>query len=314
LIPEHQRLWLAIFLGSLDSFDSLVPNQLWSLWDLLKQSAREFIRLGEEISSISMNLYIADSTSRDDPDSGLTKAEKEEMRVHLIKIFDLCRLLGLNVSGNLISTRFDGSAKHGRVPETHGEWDVLMEAVKSEIFTKLFVFIPEHRAAYFDKEVTWASAFPEAAGDLKSAYRCVVASEFTAGVFHAMRTLERGLHAIVSDMKFTMPKPIESLQWANIIDQILAEIKNRRSAGKGSLDPKIEFWSGAAAQFFVFKEAWRNKTMHARVTYSESEGIKIINAVDDVMSRLATQLTEPTGTIFGLSESAVLGLQQGKSL
>lgn len=286
-------------------------RRLWSLWDVLKLSAQDFIKLGEAISSISMNLYMADTTSRDDPSKALTKDEIEGMRVQLIKIFDVCNTMGLNVSAQLISSRFDGSDTHGRVPGTQGEWDVLMEAVKAEIKNKLIVFIPAHLATYFEKEVPWASAFPEAAGDMKSAYRCLVAGEPTASVFHAMRSLERGLHALVADMNLTLPKPVETLQWANIIDQILKEIKDQRGARGGASDPKIEFWSSAAAQFFVFKEAWRNQTMHARITYTESDGIKIVNAVDDVMSRLAYQLAEPTGSI--ISEEALANLLQGRS-
>lgn len=283
------------------------PHRLWSLCGMLKQSARQYIELGEVIADIRTNLYMMEVQVHDDPDDGLKPDEIEHMRTNLIKIWDVCNELGLSVSEDLISSRVDQSNGPPKLPKTEAEWTLLIDAVKSEIRNRLLVFIPEHRAKYFEKEISWRSAFPEASTDFQSAYKCFVAGEPTAAVFHTMRALERGLHALVDDMVLTLPKPIETLQWANIIDQINAEIKQKRGEKGGAENPKIEFWSGAAANFFVFKEAWRNKVVHARVMYSESEGEKIVNAVDDVMARLATQLSEPSGTVMSLSQSAISG-------
>lgn len=290
------------------------PHRLWSLWDMLKVSARHYIELGETIADISTNLMMADTMARDDPEQGLRPDEVEHMRQNLIKIWDVCNELGLHISGDLISSRVDASGGKPKLPQTQGEWDLLVDGLRSEIQNRLFVFIPEHRAKYFDKEVSWRPAFPEAATDFQSAYKCLAAGEPTAAVFHAMRSLEHGLHALVDDLQVSLPKPIETLQWANILDQIVAEIKRRRGEKGGAEDPKIEFWSNAASNFFVFKEAWRNKVTHARVTYQEGEGEKIVNAVDDVMNRLATQLTAPSGTLMGLTSDQISSHLGGGSL
>jgi hypothetical protein len=281
---------------------------------MLKKSARHYIELGEVIADIRTNLYMIDATVDDDDSVGIKPDEIEHMRTNLIKIWDVCNELGLGVSGDIISSRVDQSAGPANLPKTEREWNLIIDVVKSEIRNRLLVFIPQERAKYFEKEVSWRSAFPEAAMDFQSAYKCYAAGEPTAAVFHAMRALEHGLRALVEDIGFALPKPIDTLQWANIIDQINAGIKRKREEKRGGENPKIEFWSSAAANFFLFKEAWRNKVSHARITYPESDGEKITNAVDDFMARLANQLGEPAGTIMGLSKSQIESALAGKSL
>ena len=179
---------------------------------------------------------MADAQQRDDAEAELMPDEIEHMRTNLIKIWDICRETELLVSADLISSRVNQTCGPPRLPKTEAEWNLLIDAVKSEIRNRLLVFIPEHRAKYFERGIAWRSTFPEAAADFQSAFKCFVAGEPTASVFHAMRALERGLHAIVDDLGIALPKPIETLQWANILDQINAEIKRRRGEKGGAED------------------------------------------------------------------------------
>ncbi len=283
-------------------------NHLWSLWDMMRVYAHKYMQLGGKIREAQNLLHFTEHEIERGLESGevtgLISKEYGDLPNVLGQLKAICNDLQLYVSSHLLGST---------TPTTSGELDIMANAVVAELKTTLFLYVPNNRAAYFEKEPGWQSEFPEAAADFRSAYRCFAAGEPTAAVFHTMRALERGLHAMVGDLQMTLPKPIETLQWANIIDQINAEIKRKRGEKGGAENPKIEFWSSAAANFFIFKEAWRNKVTHARVTYSESEGEKIINAVDDVMDRLAAQLTEPSGTTMGPPDVSDLDPSQEES-
>jgi hypothetical protein len=73
-----------------------------------------------------------------------------------------------------------------------------------------------------------------------------------------MRALEYALRALALDTGTTTSAAIDRLNWQTIIEQISSEIETRRKAKGGASESKIEIWASAAAQFFLFKEAWRN--------------------------------------------------------
>lgn len=137
-----------------------------------------------------------------------------------------------------------------------------------------------------------AKAFSSSEYDIKEAGNCLAVSRATAAVFHAMRVLEHGLHALANQFSV----PFEHKTWGEIIERIEKAI---RDIGKQPDKPpnwkdEEQFYSEAAAQFMHFKNAWRNYTAHARFKYTETEAESIYRHVRDFMQHLAKRLKEPT--------------------
>lgn len=272
---------------------------------MLRLHAHSYIRIGEIVQDMNLVLYmneteVAPGLLKQARNKGLGEEELVKLKAAMKVLHRVCTDTDLKTSETLLSQYLDDP------PKTSGELSILVQAVKAELKSRLFVYIPDYRSKYFERDFEWATLFPTAATEAKEASNCFAFGANTASVFHSMRALEIGLHALAEDVGILTAKPLTDMNWHNIIDAIETEIKKKRGgSGMTSSDPKIMFWSEAASEFFMFKEAWRNQTMHVRKVYSESEAQRIIDAVDLFMRRLATKLAEPTGALFGLSAVAL---------
>jgi hypothetical protein len=269
-------------------------RRLWSLWDMLKVSALQFIELGQRIADISTNLYMADMTSHDDPSTALRDDEREDMRQHLIKVWDVCNKLGLNVSGDLISSRVDRTHGKANVPESQREFDLLIDTVKSEIRNKTFLFIPAHVAKYYESDKLLSdqarAAFPSAALELRTAGSSLAAGFGTACVFHSMRALEHGLRALAVDVEVSF----DVQQWQNVIDQIEAKVRQLGKSLPAGLTKteRLQFLSAASASFSHFKDGWRNHVMHTRASYDEAQANVVVDQVRLFLEAISSRLKE----------------------
>lgn len=270
------------------------PHRLWSLLEMLKVSARHFMELGEVISDISINLYIMETQSRDVPSDGLKPDEIEHMRRHLIKIWDVCKELGLPIAGDLISARVDQSSGKANLPESQREFDLLIDAVKAEILNKLFLFVPAHLAKYYERDDLLSdqarAAFPSSTVEMRSAGNCLTAGLNTACVFHCMRAIEHGLRALANNVEVNF----DVQQWKNVIDQIESTIRtlgNSMPAGTTKTE-RLQFLSEASAGFSHFKDGWRNHVMHTRASYDEPQATVVIEHVRIFLEALSKNLKE----------------------
>ncbi len=245
--------------------------------------ADNYILLGTEMTRVRIIVTIA---SEGDDESKKRKY-KSEIRQHFKEIIELCDELDLPISKDIFKKLLN------KLPKSSRELEIANDVILSELENKLFLFVRPNRAEYYEEDILWCEQFPKAGSERKLAGNAYTAGLDTACVYHCMRSLEIGLHALALDVGIDLPRPIDTENWANIIDQIGAEIRKKRgSVGATSADPKINFWSNAASQFFIFKEAWRNQTMHVRPTYTESEARKILESVTNFMGHLSTELTD----------------------
>ena len=118
---------------------------------MLKVSAKEYIELGNRIEQARVIFSLTRNHGLTDPGRGLSDREQGDLRKILIQIFDLCIALDLPIAGDLISQHFD--VDHGHLPETSGEYDVLVAAMMAELKTRLFFFVPTYAAKYYDRVV-----------------------------------------------------------------------------------------------------------------------------------------------------------------
>src|SRR5579871_894710 len=118
-------------------------HRLWSLWDMLENFAHRHLDLGMAIHDARTVLMILDSGAA----HGTRRKRTTEEAAHLSEILQrmggLCKELGLTTSGDLIALVVDD------LPETEREFDVLIQAIRSELKHKQFMFVPPHRAKYY---------------------------------------------------------------------------------------------------------------------------------------------------------------------
>lgn len=160
-----------------------------------------------------------------------------------------------------------------------------------EFTSAWFLMIPADRREFYEQTQpcfggSVAMVFPEASQDIAAASRCLALDEWTAMVFHLMRVLEHGLHALASVVGLDKSKT-ELENWKNIIDQIEQKIREMEG-GKKSLQKsdRLAALSAAAVQFRYFKDAWRNHVSHSRVSY-DSHAISIWSHVKEFMGHVA---------------------------
>jgi len=261
--------------------------------EMLKVSAKEHIELGEHIEETRTVFYFTESAQTHSPghkDAKLDKDEIKDLHNGLIRMFDMCQALDMRISADLISDRVSTA----NYPQTSGEYNVLIDALKAELKSKLFLHVPKDQAEYYESDklvsADLLAKFPNAAADIKEAGSCYATGRYTACVYHLMRALEFGLKALATAVG-VMPGKLDQAQWGEIITTIGNAIQSMAKGKRG--DPQVQFWAESAASFFAFKEAWRNATMHVRSTYDEPHAKAIMDAVIRFTERL---------TVGGLSE------------
>lgn len=146
--------------------------------------------------------------------------------------------------------------------------------------------------------LVWAAIvkrFPSTKYDCEEAVFCYVLERNTACVFHSMRIAEIGLRALARKMRVTL-KGRKKLEWANWLE-VLKEMKKKTDAmgemkAGPAKDELLEFYNGAIAGFYGFKDEFRNQVMHVRETYDEFASAKALNHVRDFMGKLAEKIDE----------------------
>jgi len=112
---------------------------------MLKAQINDYIELGKKISSTEVVFQITDETPEGDERKKLTEDEKNGLRADLNEVIVLCETLGLPVSVDLLSKRKND------LPQTQREYNLLMEALTSELESKLFLFVPSRRSEYYGR-------------------------------------------------------------------------------------------------------------------------------------------------------------------
>jgi hypothetical protein len=141
------------------SFDS---RRLWSLWDMMRVHALEFFGLGASAAKIAETIFYVSPMTGKGMVSSLHDFQKEAVRENIAALTDLCKRIGLPVAMALLD------ARKNNIPQTRGEWDMLVDAVRAELKTNLFLFVPMHRAKYYEMALqdTLTTAFPDASKEL----------------------------------------------------------------------------------------------------------------------------------------------------
>ena len=130
--------------------------------------------------------------------------------------------------------------------------------------------------------------------DISEAGKCLALERNTAAVLHLMRVAEFGLRKLARKLKVTSVKkgrPLELADWKMIFDAVekkLTALRGKKRTHKQ--DAQLELYAGLLIELRAFKDAWRDRTSHARVTYDALQARSIYNHVASFMQRLAERL------------------------
>lgn len=263
-----------------------VAGSEWSLWDVLKESAEAFVDLGEAIYDACLIYMLAEMVETDDLGRPkLTQKGIDALLPELTRLFDVARRLNLAASMRLLGRR----VVYKDMPNTKAELDLLVEVIKDELNSRLFLFVPEHRAPYYEKNDLLSDpsrkAFPLAGQELREAANAYAFGLPTASVFHSMRALEHGLRALATEVG----KTFDVQNWQNIIDEIESEIgKQGKALPRGApKSERLQFLGSAAKEFTYFKDGWRNYVSHGKASYGEQQALTVMSHTRDFLDRLA---------------------------
>jgi hypothetical protein len=272
------------------------PGKLWSLWDMFRIYGDKYIELGVLIANMRTVLHFTDDAlvHGERNKSRITKDEQTDFKRTLKETIKICDDLDLSVH-HLISHAYDD------LPQTSREFDLLIRAILGELKDRLFLYVPQHRAKYYERTLQdfVTEAFPLASNELVNAGNAFAVGLYTATVFHSMRAAEIGVRVLGKGLGVEFPdKPLELAEWQNILDQADSKIVDMKNLRRGThKDEELKFYSQAAIQFRYFKDAWRVRVAHARETYEESAALKVFNHTLEFFETLATRLKEPKPSI-----------------
>lgn len=287
--------------------EHFAPGRLWSLWDMLRIYANDYVRVGgmlvwtrgfvEAIEgrwSIEMPVQEGTPTPQtilESAPKAMSPQQKEGAKEVLRDLESRCKELNLPVTEKLVSDAINN------LPRTTQGYDFLMSAFIAELKSHLFLFVPTHLAKYYEMPLSAevSAAFPHASKELVAAGNSLAAGLFTAAVFHSMRAAEIGLRVLGKELGVSFPdKPLELAEWQQILDQSESKIKAMKALQpRQHRDDELNFYSKVAVQFTYFKDAWRVRVAHARETYDENPATRVFNHTVEFFEVLATRLQEP---------------------
>lgn len=271
------------------------PGEVWSLWDMLKHLAKDFLAMGEEIASVELMIAFDDSDSSPVLESGEERPPRvatEDTIKGLTKLVALCRKMEMGVSADLI----EGALKK-RLPASNNEFLLLKDAVYAELKNKALFYIPSERVRYYESEHILSDQaklkFPSAYGELREAGSCYGVGRYTACVLHCMRAAEVGVKAMARALGYN-PPDLSQQDWHPVLNKCESIVQEMRDKMKKGPDKELElqFYSQAAAQFRHFKDGWRVQAAHSRAPFVEGEARIIIDATTSFYEVLALRLSE----------------------
>jgi hypothetical protein len=188
----------------------------------------------------------------------------------------------------------------------NGTVQQIITGIHALLGQRMFTYVPSEDAPYWNNfqmfGAKFLTTFPiDTVFEVMEAYNCLVASRYTASVFHAMRVAEYGLRKLarlVGGVKLIDKGkliPIEYADWDKVIQGIKNRITAVRQLPRGpKKEKRLQFYSSAADQCEYMKDIWRNQTAHTRPRrYKREESLGVINRVREFSQLLAERECTP---------------------
>lgn len=257
------------------------PYRLWSLLDMKLFAGAVWIVVMRDLEYAHHSLMAGEESARDQLAEAVKGVLEEGERIPLRK--------GIVEQAKRIQQYLASDLNHRSLGLLASE---LRENLAVEFTEYLFFVVPPDRKEMYLHPEEWFSAsvvekFPDTATDVREAARCYALARWTAAVFHAMRILEHGLRWLAEAVAITPATPVELANWKNVIDQIDRKLRDMEQAPRSTQkSADLQWYSETAAQFRLFKDAWRNHVAHSRASYDNEDAAKVLTGVRDFMRHI----------------------------
>lgn len=202
--------------------------------------------------------------------------------------------MGFKTSSRMIY-KFLDSARRNMV---HEDWTgmqfserchAVFSAIQCETVGVKCLKLEDGNADYFEQKHPFgeevSKIFPEFSEDIEEAYNCFAFERYTACVFHAGRAMELAVPRLAKKVKAGKCKP-EWQPYLTAINLAIGKMPFKQPKQK----EKRSHYSEASSYLFNFKEAWRNKTMHPKKTYTKKEAEMILSSTRQFLKVLSERL------------------------
>ena len=270
---------------------------------MLQFSARGFFWFSQYLESIKIDCYILSVPveSPDTPAFNMMTPLDDRLMDKAVRALkhaeEHSRTIGLNITADTAADLCK-RIEHNDNLLMNCQWLLdqtrgIQKLAEKELKEKVFLYCPPERAKFFPSGThphafgeLVAAAFPGATYDISEAAVCLALARSSASVFHLMRTLEIGLSAL----GYVFGVSLAHTNWAPAIDRIEGRIRDMHKDPTWKALPDCkdlqEQYAQAASVFGVFKDAWRNHTMHVRGKYTEEEAEMIFSNIKAFMQKI----------------------------
>lgn len=158
--------------------------------------------------------------------------------------------------------------------------------IEEDLRTKNFLFVPTEMASFWNRDDAFklGAKFQTAHDDIKEAGNCLALGRGTACVMHLARAMDGVLNKLASHLQVT---PTPKATWGTILNAMSGKI-NKMPEDTASKKTNRDRWSEARVHLFHVKEAWRDRPLHAKESYTPARAKEIYEAVRVFMSHFAS--------------------------
>ncbi len=274
---------------------------LWSLWDMLNHWGYKYYVVGTALAYTELDLINhrrqnqGVSTGKDitiDPNGPAAKFLDEKCH-EILKFADDQDLSPIpqnirRLVVKIVAAKARDAANLLYVDDVLQDITRLNNDFRSILAGRYFYSIsPELKASYGQPELFGplvAKKFKAARDDIEHAGNCLALGESTACVLHLLRAMETALRQLSRTLHVAInPKDTWGMILKNMDHgiQALPEKTEQQKRKKSK-------WAECRANLFHVKLAWRDDSMHGKVTYDPKQARDILERVRAFMQHLAT--------------------------
>lgn len=263
---------------------------LWSLLDMLRPYAAQFVFLAELITELKQFTprYEGNATTL----AALMQPSELDRKVRsywpgLKHLTEAIPLPAVVPHMERISRTLDGMHSQEELIALMAE---LKNRLEDDLERQLFFHVKAERAPYYDNPTPFgievSAAYPTARDDIEAAGKCLALEQGTAAVFHLMGVMEIGLRSLGHALGIPYAP-----SWESYIRQITTNMGVEHKKKPDDWKENEDFYRDLLGDLVAVKNAWRNPTIHVKRKYLPDEAEEVFRAARTFMKRASTKLS-----------------------
>lgn len=276
-------------------------QQVMSLRQMLELNAAAFI------SAVSGLIQLkAETDSQGTSSDVLTEEDRGNITPRLQAVMDALRAVDAR-SALYPTERLLGRLSENPLTLTHPQVLRALEDIESRFndhldLVTLFVMTGDEPEIYRGGASVilggpTSELYPSARYDGDEAAKCLCLGRISASVFHAMKMLEIGLHALASRLGIPDPTTGNERNWGRVLNKIKAAIEAEYPPGLLPDQAGVQLRS-IHTTLDLIRVSWRNEVMHAGGVYTDAEARHIVTSTAGLLKQMSELFDENGGPLI----------------